>query len=97
VPWRRQIWSPWNPAKHCSVRFFLATASGMVVLALIAILWALMIIGIAIDPTDAGSAILGAIVITAPPVALGIYLLRRGRGKKQQHDAPGFRDLTKSG
>jgi hypothetical protein len=75
----------------------LATASGMVILALIGILWALLIIGIVIDPTDAGSAILGAIVITALPVALGIYLLRRGRRKKQQHDASGFRDFTNSG
>ena len=75
----------------------LAKGSGIAILAIVGVFWALLIIGIVIDPTDAGSVIIGAIVITGLPVALGIYLLRRGRSKSQQPDDSGFRDFTNPG
>lgn len=52
---------------------------GMVILGLVGVFWALMLIGLAVDPTDAGSAIIGLVVITALPIVLGVYLVRKGR------------------
>lgn len=52
---------------------------GMVILGFMAVFWALVGIGIAVNPTDVGSTIMAMLIITALPIAIGVYLVRKGR------------------
>lgn len=50
---------------------------GIVILGSVAVLWALLILGVALDPSDAGEAIGGAAILTVIPATFGVYSLRR--------------------
>jgi len=52
---------------------------GVTLLALSALIWLFIIIGIVSEPEDAGSAILGGVIFTALPIGIGIYGVWRGR------------------
>ena len=52
---------------------------GVVLLSISALLWLIIIVGIATQPQEAGDAILGIIVITVIPIGIGIYCVRRGK------------------
>ncbi len=54
---------------------------GIVILGSIAALWALLILGIALDPSDAGEAIGGAAILTVIPATFGVYSLRRSANR----------------
>lgn len=47
------------------------------ILVLVAVFWALLIIGLFVDPTDWIYGVVGGLVITALPIAGGVYLIRR--------------------
>ena len=51
---------------------------GIVILVSVVLFWVLLLLGIALDPEDAGSAVLGGVVLSVVPVALGVLFLRRG-------------------
>lgn len=51
---------------------------GVVLLVFVGVFWALLLLGIALDPEDAGSALLGGVVVSAIPVGLAIVFFRRG-------------------
>ncbi len=50
---------------------------GILTLGSVAALWALLILGIALDPSDAGEAIGGGAILTVIPATFGVYSLRR--------------------
>ena len=54
-------------------------AIGIVILVLMAIFWMLLIIGLFMDPIDWIYGVIGGLVITALPIAGGVYLIRRSR------------------
>jgi len=51
---------------------------GIVTLIAVGLLWALLILGLVDDPTDAGSTLGGGAVLTGIPIGIGVYSLRRG-------------------
>ena len=50
---------------------------GLVILLPIAVLWALLLLAIALDPADAGEVIGGAVMLTAIPIGIGVFALKR--------------------
>lgn len=50
---------------------------GIAILVPIAALWALLFVGLALDPQDAGEVIGGAVILTAIPIGIGVFALRR--------------------
>lgn len=50
---------------------------GIAILVPIAALWALLLVGLALDPEDAGSVIGGAVILTGIPIGIGILALKR--------------------
>ena len=49
-----------------------------------AVVWLLLIIGIATDPEDAWWAVFGGVVITIIPVLVGSYLVMRKRKERRK-------------
>lgn len=58
-------------------------ALGIFILLAVAGLWALLLVGVAQDPSDAGDVIGGGVVLTAIPLLIGFLFIRKGRKPKQ--------------
>ncbi len=50
---------------------------GIAILLPIAALWALLLIGIALDPEDAGEVLSGAVILTGIPFGIAVFALKR--------------------
>jgi len=62
---------------------------GILLVVCCAIAWALLLIGISVDSEDWTDVILGGVIITVIPLALGVFLIKRRRKVPSHHSDTG--------
>ena len=70
--------------RHGKERRYIWLWVGVVLLSISGLIWMILIIAIVAQPEDAIHTILSGLVLTAIPTGMGIYSVRRGKGRRKK-------------
>jgi len=70
--------------RHGKGRRYIWLWMGIILLSISALIWMILIIAIVAQPEDASHMILSGLVLTIIPTGMGIYSVRRGKGRHKK-------------